>query len=132
MYKVIDGTILVTRGDVVSLGVSAEDSKGNPYTFKAGDVLRFKVFEKKDTSSVVLQKDFSVDVEKQSVDIFLSGADTKLGSAINKPKEYWYEIELNPDTFPQTIVGYTEDGPAVLRLFPEGAGIEELGVSHGS
>lgn len=48
------------------------------------------------------------------------GDETKIGEYISKPKEYWYEIELNPETYPQTIIGYDEDGPKVLILYPEG------------
>lgn len=115
MFKVNeDMSIYVTRGDSIILGVSAEG-----YKYKDDDVVRFKVFEKKECESVVLQKDFSPASEDE-VDIILSGEDTKLGEYISKPKDYWYEIELNPDTDPKTIIGYDEDGAKVFRLFPEG------------
>ena len=54
------------------------------------------------------------------VTISLSSTDTRIGEIINKPVDYWYEIELNPDTTPQTIIGYDADGPKILKLFPEG------------
>jgi hypothetical protein len=56
----------------------------------------------------------------QQVTITLTGEDTKLGNPISKPEDYWYEVELNPLTAPQTIIGYDEKGPKVLRLYPEG------------
>lgn len=34
--------------------------------------------------------------------------------------DYWYEVELNPETEAQTIIGYDEDGPKIFRLYPEG------------
>jgi hypothetical protein len=72
----------------------------------------------------VLQRDFNVEDDTMSFVIFLSGDDTKLGEVISKPTDYWYEIELNPDTYPETIVGYDEDGAKVFRLFPEGKDVD--------
>lgn len=91
------------------------------YMFQPGDVVRFTVFEKKDCSNVVLQKDTSVTEEVESVAIKLLSDETRLGGVISKPVDYWYEVELNPDTRPQTIRGYDEDGAKVFKLFPEGA-----------
>lgn len=120
-----DLSIYATRGDIVFFTVSANDD-GVPYKFKAGDVLRIKVFGKKDAENVVLQKDFPVTEETEAVEIFLSEEDTKLGEVISKPKDYWYEVELNPYGNPQTIIGYDEDGAKVFKLFPEGDDIPEF------
>jgi hypothetical protein len=76
--------------------------------------------EKKNCDNVVLQKDVLVESEMSTVDVNLERSDTKLGNIIDKPVDYWYEIELNPDTTPQTIIGYDSDGPKIFRLFPEG------------
>lgn len=118
-----DLSIYATRGDIVFFCVSAEDD-GVPYHFQPGDVVRMKVFGKKDAESVYLQKDFPVFENTENVAIFLEEEDTKIGEVISKPKDYWYEVELNPGENPQTIIGYSEDGPAVFRLFPEGADID--------
>ena len=117
-----DLSIYATRGDIVFFAVTAEED-GVPYQFQLGDVLRIKIFGKKNCEDVVLEKDFPVVDVTESVDIFLSGEDTKIGEVISKPKDYWYEVELNPATNPQTIIGYHEDGPVVFKLFPEGADI---------
>jgi hypothetical protein len=120
MYRINeDNSIYATRGDIVIFSVSA-DNNGEPYTFQAGEVLRIKVFGKKDAENVVLQKDFPITEVTQRVDIFLDENDTKIGEVISKPKDYWYEIELNPLSYPQTIIGYDENGPKIFRLFPEG------------
>jgi len=125
MFKVNnDLSIYVTRGDMAAIRVSAEDNMGSDYTFKYGDMVRFKVFEKKGCDCVMLQKDFMVEAESKTVDILLTGSDTKIGDVIHKPKDYWYEAELNPLTNPQTIIGYDEDGAKVFRLFPEGADMQ--------
>lgn len=121
MYKVNDDmSIYVTRGDIVLVDVTAEFEE-KPYTFQPGDLLRIKVFKKKKCEEVVLEKDFPVTAVTQMVQIFLSGEDTKIGDTISKPVDYWYEVELNPLSEPQTIIGYDEDGAKVFKLFPEGA-----------
>jgi hypothetical protein len=121
MYKINDDlSIYVTRGDIVLMSVAAEFD-GKPYTFKAGDLIRIKVFKKKNCAEVVLEKDFPVTAATQKVQIYLTEEDTKIGKVISKPTDYWYEVELNPLSEPQTIIGYDEDGAKVFKLFPEGA-----------
>ena len=83
------------------------------------------MFEKNHHENVVIQKDVTVESETTSVDISLYKEDTKIGELINKPKDYWYEIELNSDTSPQTIIGYDVDGPKLFRLYPEGDDIDD-------
>lgn len=125
MFQVNDDlSIYVTRGDMVYLKVTAENN-GEPYTFQPGEVVRFKVFAKKDCTDVVLQKDFPVTDYTQGVEIVLDGEDTKIGEVISKPRDLWYEVELNPFDEPMTIIGYGEDGPMVFKLFPEGADLPE-------
>lgn len=124
-----DNSIYATRGDIVFFSVSAKDGDV-PYHFQPGEVLRIKIFDKKGTENVHLQKDFPVMENAEQVEIFLSEADTRIGELINKPKDYWYEVELNPMTNPQTIIGYNdEDGPAIFKLFPEGEDINEYAPS---
>ena len=120
MFKVNDDlSIYCTRGDTATLSVTA-DMGGGKYTFQANDLVRFRVFEKKDCAKVLLTKDVRVAAATEAVDVLLTGEDTKLGDVISKPTDYWYEVELNPLTVPQTIIGYDENGPKVFRLFPEG------------
>lgn len=120
MYQVNDdNSIYATRGDIVAFGVTAKDN-GVPHQFQPGDILRINVFGKKDAETVFLQKDFAVPEITEKVQIYLTGEDTKIGEVISKPKDYWYEVVLNPDDAPQTIIGYNEDGACVFRLFPEG------------
>ena len=119
-----DLSIYATRGDIVFFSVTAEDD-GVPYKFQAGDVVRIKVYGKKKAEEVILEKDFPVTEETEAVEIFLTEEDTKIGEVISKPKDFWYEVELNPLSNPQTIIGYDEDGAKVFKLFPEGADIED-------
>jgi hypothetical protein len=119
-----DLSIYLTRGDAAVFSVGA--NIGNEqYTFKVDDVVRFKVFEKKNCEEVVLKKDVKVTEETNLVEIALEREDTRIGDVISKPTDYWYEVELNPDGYAQTIIGYDEDGAKVLKLYPEGGVINE-------
>lgn len=121
MFKILpDKTICITRGDIANLDVSAKLEDGVPYQFHASDVVRFHVYKKNDHADVVIKKDFGVEQDSESVNISLTTEDTRIGDVINKPVEYWYEVVVNPDTAPQTIIGYDDDGPKIYRVFPEG------------
>lgn len=121
-----DNSIYLTRGDIASIQITALNSSGKEYLFKNGDIVRFSIFEKGRYDNLVLRRDVEVTTETKFVSINLSGNDTKIGELINKPKQYWYEVELNPDTAPQTIIGYDNNGPKILTLFPEGVEPEWL------
>lgn len=124
MFKVNDDlSIYVTRGDSASFTVTAVKDE-EEYTFPAGSVVRLKVYERKGCECVVLQKDFPVAADSKSAEITLTEIDTRIGGLISKPKDYWYEIELNPFDNPETIIGYDEDGAKVFKLFPEGKDLE--------
>ena len=76
MFQINDDlSIYVTRGDIVFLSVTA-DNDGEPYMFRAGDVVRIKVYGKKDAASIALQKDFPVTEDGETVEIFLDENDT--------------------------------------------------------
>ena len=121
MFEIDGNSIFANRGDVVFFSVEAEED-GVSYVFKPGDVVRMTVYGKKNAENVVMKKDFPVFAETESVAIFLSEEETKFEDIISKPKEYWYEIVLNPESNPQTIIGYDDDGAKVFTLYPEGDG----------
>ena len=115
----------LTRGDVATIEVQAPNEDGTFYTFKVGDVVRFSVYKRKDCHCVELVKDTIVEEEGTSVMVSLRSEDTKIGDIISKDTDYWYEVVLNPDTLPQTIIGYEmhpETGKPwekILKLLPE-------------
>lgn len=115
-----DKSIYVTRGDIAVIELSASITEAEDYIFSPNDVVRFKVYQKNRCDQIVLEKDVVVDDGCSSVEISLTSEDTRIGELIHKPKDYWYEIEVNPDTNPQTIIGYDTSGPKVFRLYPEG------------
>ena len=121
MFEIDERLVVhVTRGDVGVIAVSIPTSEDTNYIFETGDVIRFRVFKKGCCNEIVLEKDVIVDGETEFVDIVFTSIDTKVGPLINKPVDYWYEVELNPETSPQTIIGYDRTGPKVFRLYPEG------------
>lgn len=90
------------------------------HAFKKDDVIRFRVFKADDVESVEIQKDVIIETETTHVDIELTKDLTKIGGYIDEPVDYWYEIEVNPDTKPQTVVGYDDVSAKIFRLYPEG------------
>ena len=115
-----DNTIHITGGDIGAIEISAGYDETEPYTFAPGDEIRMRVYTKKNHEDVVLVKNVLITDETQVVTILLERNDTKLGEIINKPTTYWYEVELNPDTTPQTLIGYDTKGPKLFILYPEG------------
>ena len=120
MFKIENKVIHLTRGDIANIEVKALNEDGTEYTFVNGDVIRLKVFKKKDFNNIELQKEVMIENPTTSANINLTKDDTKIGGIINKPVEYWYEVELNPETNPQTIIGYDEEGEKIFKLYPEG------------
>lgn len=126
-----DNSIYVTRGDALVFGVTMTDDEKEPQNFLPGDVVRLKVYGKKNPSHVVLQKDLRVVDETESVSIYISSEETKFDNEISKPKVYWYDVELNPDEDTQTIIGFDEEsGAKLFKLFPEGGDFSMEGESE--
>lgn len=117
-------TIHITRGDAAIFSVTANTDDGE-FEFRQGDIVRLKAFAKKNCADVVLQKDAEVTEPTKAVAIILEKEDTTIGEVISKPMDYWYEVELNPETNPQTIVGYDDNGAKIFKLYPEGGAANE-------
>ena len=91
----------------------------------AFDVIRMNVTKRKNSNALLLTKDFYIDEECDYFFLTFDKGETKIGDIINADTDYWYEIVLNPDTNPQTIIGYemykeTRDPwEKILKLLPE-------------
>ena len=110
--------ISVTRGDTCSIPIKIRIGEEQYYTFKIGDIVSFSIYDRKGyDKDPYLLKEINVEEETEVVYINLSTIDTRFGDVINKPKEYWYEIELNNN---QTVLGYDDKGPKIFMLYPEG------------
>lgn len=121
MFKIENNKISITRGDIAVIGLTIDAGDGTNYVFQPGDVVRFKVFAKNDVEDVKKQKDIKIVEETEELEFELTKEDTTIDDFINRPAEYWFEIELNPDTNPQTVIGYDEEGPKTFTLYPEGS-----------
>ena len=123
MFRIDPNTsrINMTRGDIGTIELTIKKDDGTSYVFQDSDVVRFSVYEIKDfNGEPVLLKNVAPEKDSTSVDIELLQDDTTIGGLINKPVTYWYEIQLNPDTAPQTIIGYDQYGAKEFILYPEG------------
>lgn len=120
----IDGkNIAITRGNILPLTIdTTNDVDGTPYEFQPGDVIRFTIMEKNNVENIILQKDFTIEEATTEANIVITATEMKIGELKSEEKEYWYEVELAPDTdYTQTIIGYDmEEGAAILTLLPEG------------
>lgn len=121
MFEVsADKTIHLTRGDIAVLEITSKLNKTEDLVFQVGDIVRFSICQYGKFDQVVLRKEVEIAEDTTVAVINLTKTDTKIGDVIHKPKDYWYEVELNPDTMPQTLIGYDTAGPKVFRLYPEG------------
>jgi len=122
MYKIEGRNIYITRGDacVISIKSSELNELGEKvsHIFKQGDILSLGIYKENGYSKgPMFYKEITLDEDSEIVDFILTSEDTKFGKYINKPKNYWYEIQYNKD---QTILGYDESGPKLFVLYPEG------------
>lgn len=116
-----DGTTLkVTRGQSGTITFGALTPEGEPYTFQVGDVLRLNVTKVNKENSVVMSVDTIIQEATTEATISITSFDSKIGTVINKPTDYWYDIELNPDSaIAQMLLGYDDEGPKIFKLYPE-------------
>lgn len=100
--------------------VSLNELERQIYTFKDGDIIRFKVFNSNNCEDVKIQKEFNAEQDSKKVCISLTSEDTTIDDYINQPTDYWYEVELERDNEITTIIGYDENNAKIFRLYPEG------------
>lgn len=113
MFNIENNKLCFTRGDVVTFNLSIDG-----YVFKPEDKIAFRIYNKGKLNMKPLSETI-VTIEESSAmaKIILSSAATRIGDIINKPVEYWYEVELNDS---QTVIGYDDQGPKIIVLYPEG------------
>ncbi len=117
-----DNSIYVTRGDILYFGLTAQDDvTKEALMFQPGDIIRMKVYGKKNCKKVVMKKDFLVETPTEEVAIYLDNEDTTIGDIINKNTTYWYSIERNPGIRRETLIGNDKGGAKLFMLCPEGA-----------
>ena len=115
MYKIIDKTIYMNRGDAINIHVVNKSQ-----AFQSGDYLIFSICEEGNLENTLFMKKVEASEGDNTVDITLDPSDTRsFCEAFKKgQKTYWYEIELNEEV---TLIGYDKDGPKLLIIYPEDA-----------
>ena len=122
MQKIDGNTIYLNRGDTLSFNLKLTKEDGTYYSFLPGDKITFSIYKKgKMNDKASLLKEITATNNTDTLTITCTSEETKLGELINKPVDYWYEIELNNE---YTVLGYDEDGPKLFKLYPEGSKIE--------
>ena len=118
--RIIDGNhIKINRGNVLPLKLVIPISHTENYVFQVGDEVMFGIYKSRGMSdSALLLKTYTIEEETEEFEFTISAEEMKIGELINKPTDYWYEIELNGE---QTILGYDEDGAKIITLYPEGS-----------
>lgn len=128
-----DNTILkITRGDSTS-GYNNKVCFVSPIMDMTTETLDYQVIQPTDKITFVVHekkkyrqkeifrkeytlKDVGVMSPTKYPDLVLTKEDTKSFPEKNKPTIYWYDIILNDE---KTIIGYDEDGPKQLIVYPE-------------
>lgn len=120
--RILNGTTIeINRGNTLPLKLVIPISHTENYVFQVGDEIMFGVYaNRKMSGEALLLKRYTVEEETEEFEFTISADEMKIGELIDKPTDYWYEIELNGD---QTILGYDQDGAKILRLYPEGSEI---------
>lgn len=120
--KIEGNTIKLNRGDALSINLTIKKDDGTDYSFENGDKITFSIYNKgKLNEKALLLKEIEATPNATSVLIECTTEETKLGDLINKPIDYWYEIELNNV---YTILGYDDEGAKLFKLYPEGSKIQ--------
>ena len=71
-----DKTIHITRGDIAVIEIGSVTPDKETHIFQPGDVIRLRVYVRKNHDNVVLMKEVIVDSESPTVDIYLEKSDT--------------------------------------------------------
>lgn len=86
------------------------------YQFKAGDVIRFNIYNRNGYDDETLKtKEIVVSEVCETLDIPLTEEDTTFGKIPNKEITYWYDITLNHDL---TVVCFDETGAKEFIMYP--------------
>lgn len=120
--KIEGTTIKLNRGDILNINLTIKKEDGTDYSFEEGDKITFSLYNKgKLNEKAVLLSEFVATPGATSINIYCDSEETKIGELVNKPIDYWYEIELNNE---YTILGYDDEGAKLFKLFPEGSKIQ--------
>lgn len=109
--------IEITRGNSLVLDVSIKNGN-NDYTFQEGDIVGIAIYNRNGLNQQSLASKTAIATGGETtIRLSLTTTEMKIGQMQNRPITYWYEITLSGET----VLGYDENGPKQLILYPEGA-----------
>ena len=113
MFKIVNNTFHVTRGDFGVITVKFKDGS----TLPEGSDVTFGVYRKNELDTEpVLWALQTISPNETSVDLYIDGT-FNMENPENGREEYWYELKIGPDN---TVLGYDETGPKIFYLYPSG------------
>lgn len=121
MFKIVNNTFHVTRGDFGAITVKFKDGS----TLPEGADVTFGVYRKNELDAEpVLWKSQSVSQGETSVELLIDSSNTfNMENPENGREEYWYELKIGPA---YTALGYDETGPKIFYLYPSGKAFEPI------
>lgn len=121
MLIIENNHILINRGDTLPIKLVVPISHTENYEFQVGDKIQFGIYKSRGMNdSALLLKEYTIQEATEEFSFTIPASEMKFGELINKPTDYWYEINLNGE---QTILGYDMDGAKIITLYPEGSEI---------
>lgn len=113
MFKIVNNTFHVTRGDSGVITVKFKDGSVLP----EGSDVTFGVYRKNELDAEpVLWELKTISSNETSVDLYISNT-FDMENPENGREEYWYELKIGPL---YTALGYDETGPKIFYLYPSG------------
>lgn len=112
MLRIQNKNIHLTKGDTVQIKLSSDRA------FSIGDVIKLSVVDVGNMGQIIFSKTFTLTASSLIAVLEIEGSETReaFTDVVNKPKQYWYEIQLNDDV---TLVGYDSYGPKLFYVYPE-------------
>jgi len=111
--KYRNGAFYITRFDEGEFTLKNKKS-----TFKAGDIVEFKIYNENGLDEEpLLVKEFTTEEGSDSIKIILYSADTNFVEPSNETQTFWYEIVLNGV---ETIAGFDENKAKYFYVYPRG------------
>ena len=113
MFKKSGNTLHITRGDGGNLTLVWEG-----HTFIPGESVDVNIYRANamDTDPIATWTTGTLDDSATEITIPVYGEDTQFDSPITEPVQYWWEAVCGENTF----IGYDEQGPKILNLYPGG------------
>lgn len=114
MFKFVNKTFHVTRGDSGTISIAYADGSSLP-----ASTLCFRVYAKDGfDSDPIINIEESLSGSSHLHTLYVDSSQTmKFENPTTDKDEYWYELKLGPD---KTVLGYDETGAKIFYVYPTG------------